>query len=597
MPMPIQFAASRVDAATIPQMGASSSTKGSFASLLQQARQQTPTESETASSCEKKEPAESKIVNQDKSTNERKSVNEGTVVTESKSTAVTSEDEGKSIQKKPSPKPDPKRPKSQSSERETGNHALIDSPPVVIVTTEPVPTPASVHLATLLPDQAAIPEDTASQTGIVVAAPAQPMTEGGPIAHIVPETSTQPVANLTTNDATRISAEVASNREPQVERATTEVEKPTASTSGETELLSVFNSGVPHEAEACPNSPLPDNSSGTLTPSSRSLECSQHASSAMLKPSPPESTPSASKTIVVANDPPTLHAQTVFGALSAEVPASVPKNAKGANPTAEDIGNNVGSNARQEAVSVPSTHRPPVSPAGEFPRTISVPMASPQKDSVETKPKETLPDASASVSALASTSPVSSSSSVISSALIPGTSISHESPDNAKASSGGSSAPDASHTPAPPAEVPPHALPDSAVHDVRLLDRNGQTEMHIGLRTTVFGNVEVHAVVRDSQVGLAIGSERGDLRHYLANEVPSIVGRLEQHDVRLDTVRFFDQGMSFNAGVASGSNPHQRTSTRVPLPLVQVSRGREQETVALESGLSSGATNSLNVRA
>jgi hypothetical protein len=47
--------------------------------------------------------------------------------------------------------------------------------------------------------------------------------------------------------------------------------------------------------------------------------------------------------------------------------------------------------------------------------------------------------------------------------------------------------------------------------------------MHIALQTGAFENVEVHAVVRESQVGLAIGSERGDLHRMLANEVPNLL--------------------------------------------------------------------------
>lgn len=93
------------------------------------------------------------------------------------------------------------------------------------------------------------------------------------------------------------------------------------------------------------------------------------------------------------------------------------------------------------------------------------------------------------------------------------------------------------------------ALPATGqVHDARLLTRAQQAEMHIGLQTTAFGSVEVHAVVRDSHVGLTIGSERGDLYGMLTHEVPHISGRLEQHDLHLDAVRVLDQGLTFHAG-------------------------------------------------
>jgi hypothetical protein len=101
------------------------------------------------------------------------------------------------------------------------------------------------------------------------------------------------------------------------------------------------------------------------------------------------------------------------------------------------------------------------------------------------------------------------------------------------------------------------------VHDARLMARPEQAEMHIALQTAAFGNVEVHAVVSESQVGLAIGSERGDLHRILANEVPGLAGRLQQHDLHLDAVKFFDQGLSFNAG-SDGANSRSRAFSSPP---------------------------------
>lgn len=144
-------------------------------------------------------------------------------------------------------------------------------------------------------------------------------------------------------------------------------------------------------------------------------------------------------------------------------------------------------------------------------------------------------------------------------------------------------------------EVP--RLVSPIVHNVQLLDRSGQAEMHIGLHTAAFGSVEVHAVVRDSQVGLAIGSERGDLHRFLANEVPGISGRLEQHDLRLDTVRFFDQGLSFDAGLASGSNPKAREFFPARAAALNSTNSTETTTVHYEPEMLSNKRTGLNVRA
>ena len=137
----------------------------------------------------------------------------------------------------------------------------------------------------------------------------------------------------------------------------------------------------------------------------------------------------------------------------------------------------------------------------------------------------------------------------------------------------------------------------SAVHDVRLLDRAGQAEMHIGLRTAAFGGIEVHAVVRESQVGLTIGSERGDLHHLFANEVPGIAGRLQQHDLRLDSVKFFDQGLTFDAGTWSGSNPRPRTFSQDRLPLAEAEPAGEVAVTASDPEILFEARSGINVRA
>ena len=98
--------------------------------------------------------------------------------------------------------------------------------------------------------------------------------------------------------------------------------------------------------------------------------------------------------------------------------------------------------------------------------------------------------------------------------------------------------------PADPTTLP--ALPDDKVQTARLVDRLGQAEMHLGVRTETFGSVQVHTVIRDSQVGLTIGSERGDLKSFLATEVSGLEFSLRQHDLHFNEVRFV--GNSFSPG-------------------------------------------------
>ncbi len=80
-----------------------------------------------------------------------------------------------------------------------------------------------------------------------------------------------------------------------------------------------------------------------------------------------------------------------------------------------------------------------------------------------------------------------------------------------------------------------------------MASRAGQAEMRIGMSTSAFGSVEVRTVIHASDVGLTIGSEKGDLRGLLTNEMPAISTSLEQQNLRLSNV-------SFMPGFASGGN-------------------------------------------
>jgi len=94
------------------------------------------------------------------------------------------------------------------------------------------------------------------------------------------------------------------------------------------------------------------------------------------------------------------------------------------------------------------------------------------------------------------------------------------------------------------------------VQAARIVERAGQAEMHIGIRSSAFGSVEVHTVVRESQVGLTIGSEKGDLHALLAPEIPALQSSLGQHELRFDHVRFLPQAPQGNSGFSAFAGSH-----------------------------------------
>jgi hypothetical protein len=114
---------------------------------------------------------------------------------------------------------------------------------------------------------------------------------------------------------------------------------------------------------------------------------------------------------------------------------------------------------------------------------------------------------------------------------------------------------DAANTaPVPPAS--PQALP-GPVQVAQMAMRAGQTEMRIGMNTSAFGSVEVRTVIHASDVGVVIGSEKGDLRGLLTNEMPAISTSLEQQNLRLSNVSFM-QGFASGGNMGGGGNAQQQ---------------------------------------
>jgi len=95
----------------------------------------------------------------------------------------------------------------------------------------------------------------------------------------------------------------------------------------------------------------------------------------------------------------------------------------------------------------------------------------------------------------------------------------------------------------------------SPIHLARMADNAARSEMRIGLNTAEFGSVQVRTVVRASDVGILIGSEKGDLRSLLANDLPGIAHNLQQKDLRLTQVSFQQNGLPM-----SGDSPSQHDS-------------------------------------
>jgi hypothetical protein len=133
-------------------------------------------------------------------------------------------------------------------------------------------------------------------------------------------------------------------------------------------------------------------------------------------------------------------------------------------------------------------------------------------------------------------------------------------------------------TPGAASELPQPALPvPSPVQMAQMVNRASQSEMRIGLNTSAFGNVEVRTVVHASDVGLSVGSEKGDLHSLLSNELPAIANSLQQQNLRLTQVNFH-QGGGLSGNLSSGGESQQQRSFSSP---AQPGRGQDEESPSI----------------
>ena len=113
----------------------------------------------------------------------------------------------------------------------------------------------------------------------------------------------------------------------------------------------------------------------------------------------------------------------------------------------------------------------------------------------------------------------------------------------------------------PPAAESAASPAASPVQMAQMVTKAAQSEMRIELNTAAFGGVEVRTIVHANDVGVVIGSERGDLRSLLATELPGIAHNLQQQDLRLNQVNFH-QSFAFSNNQSagnSGGNPQARS--------------------------------------
>jgi hypothetical protein len=109
----------------------------------------------------------------------------------------------------------------------------------------------------------------------------------------------------------------------------------------------------------------------------------------------------------------------------------------------------------------------------------------------------------------------------------------------------------------------PQLIPDpapgfSASPSARVMERIGQSEMHVGLSSSRFGNIEFHTSVSQDRVGTTIATSHVELHAALAAEIPFLEKAMLQHQLTLGRIQLdFRSGNS--EADSSGRNHQQRS--------------------------------------
>ncbi len=403
----------------------------------------------------------------------------------------------------------------------------------VIAADTPVPTEASSQTGTEDPAAAVINGEISSST--ILSAPAQPAT-GSANLRIAAAIAADTVAASTVRGAGESAA--AGKTAPPV-GPTGPVAENGPTRNGSTNNSSTSNSATNKSATGNSSTDnIATNNIGTSNSSTKngSTLASQSPFSIFFSDSGPgvESAASSLPRMILPGTGPALRTShmNVSSPPAASLGTSRPPSAVSSAASAENAGD-----AASGSESRSSQNGPPIPKSAEL-NAASAPLASPQNPA---------PPAPAPPIAAGTIPPAPPA--------VPADAL--PKPD---ALPGGAPSPSANLA-SPAGETLTTAAP-GPVQLAQMISRAGQSEMRIGMNTSAFGSVEVRAVVHASDVGLVIGSEKGDLRSLLANDMPAITNALQQQSLRLNSVNFM-QGFAFSNN-ASGGDSQQHSFVPAP---------------------------------
>lgn len=139
----------------------------------------------------------------------------------------------------------------------------------------------------------------------------------------------------------------------------------------------------------------------------------------------------------------------------------------------------------------------------------------------------------------------------------------------------------------------------TVIQSAQVLERMGKSEIRLGLNSSSFGSIELHASVNQDRVGAAIATSHAELRTAMMAEMPSLEHAIAQHQMRLDSLQL-DSRSGSQTGDSSPSGGNQSGPRGGTLATTRSSESSE-DTAAEETSLPAAWTapysSGLNVHA
>jgi flagellar hook-length control protein FliK len=124
----------------------------------------------------------------------------------------------------------------------------------------------------------------------------------------------------------------------------------------------------------------------------------------------------------------------------------------------------------------------------------------------------------------------------------------------------GPTTPPRNDNPSPQTDSP--TPPGPTLQAGRILERMGQSEMHVGVKTADFGTIEVHTSLNQDRVGASLSTSHADLRSAMEAELPSLQQAISRHHLQLDAFDVASHAGGQGGDSSTDSRPQSFTNGR-----------------------------------